>query len=123
MKAKFDSIVTPGLVNGGFRRSARTAVSLPVRVQSKEEAGDFEEISTTQNVSCDGVYFHTRISLYRVGMAVVVTLPYSTETEFYAQFFGTVVRIDSLSDCRFGIAVEFVVLAPKLSNETSNAFG
>ena len=118
MQAKIDRITPPSPVNGGFRRSQRAEVSLPVRVQANGQAGKFEEVSATLNVSCDGVYFHTGISLYRVGMAVVVTLPYSTETEFCAQFFGTVVRIDSLSDCRLGIAVEFVVAAPKLSSET-----
>jgi hypothetical protein len=120
MKANVDWKATTDLVSGGFGRSRRVAVSLPVRVQSNGQAGKFEEVSTTLNVSCDGVYFHTRSSLYRVGMALVVTLPYSTETDLCAQFFGKVLRIDPLSDCRFGIAVELVVVAPKLSNERSN---
>jgi hypothetical protein len=123
MKANVDWIAAPGPVNGGFRRSRRVTVSLPVRVQSTGEAGEFEEVSTTLNISCDGVYFCTGMSLYQVGMALVVTLPYPGETDLCAQFFGKVVRIDSLPDCRFGIAIELLVVAPKLSNARSVPLG
>ena len=42
-------------------------------------------------------------------MALVVTFPYSHATERNVHFFGKVVRIDVLSEGRFGIAIELVM--------------
>ncbi len=91
------------------RRTERVAVSLPVHISSNGEVGKFEEISTTLNASRDGVYFASTIPSYKPGMAVVVTFPYSIATERNVQFFGKVVRIDTFSDGRFGIAIELLV--------------
>jgi hypothetical protein len=91
------------------RRTDRVEVALPLHVCSRDAAGDqFEEVSSTLNACRDGLYFATQKQSYRVGMSLVVTFPYSVATERNVRFFGKVVRIDSLSDGSFGIAVELV---------------
>jgi len=92
------------------RRTERVPVSLPVHVSSSDGSIDkFEESSTTLNASRDGLYFSTDIQIYKVGMALVVTFPYSHAPERNVHFFSKVVRIDALSKGRFGIAVELVM--------------
>jgi PilZ domain len=92
------------------RRTERVPVSLPVHVSSSDGSiNKFEEISTTLNASRDGLYFSTDIQIYKVGMALVVTFPYSHAPERNVHFFSKVVRIDALSKGRFGIAVELVM--------------
>lgn len=91
------------------RRTDRVEVALPVQVCSRDAAGDkFEELSSTLNACRDGLYFATQRPSYKVGMTLVVTFPYSVATDRTVRFFGKVVRIDSLSDGRLGIAVELV---------------
>lgn len=92
------------------RRTERVEVSLPVRVCSSEsDAEKFEEVSTTLNASRDGLYFASKAPIYKAGMSLVVSFPYSHATERNVYFLGKVVRIDPLSDGRFGIAVELVM--------------
>ncbi len=91
------------------RRTDRVEVALPLHVCSRDAAGhQFEEVSSTLNACRDGLYFATQKQSYQVGMSLVVTFPYSAATERNVRFFGKVVRIDSLSDGSFGIAVELV---------------
>jgi len=92
------------------RRTERVDVSLPVQVSSSEsEAAKFEEVSTTLNASRDGLYFATEVQSYKVGMSLVVGFPYSHAAERTVYFLGKVVRIDPLSEGRFGIAVDLVM--------------
>jgi PilZ domain len=92
------------------RRTERVPVSLPVHVSSSDGSIDkFEEVSTTLNASRDGLYFSTDIQIYKVGMALIVTFPFSHAPERNVHFFSKVVRIDALSEGRFGIAVELVM--------------
>jgi hypothetical protein len=91
------------------RRTDRVEVALPLHVCSRDAAGEqFEEVSSTVNACRDGLYFATQKQSYQVGMSLVVTFPYSAATERNVRFFSKVVRIDSLSDGSFGIAVELV---------------
>jgi PilZ domain len=91
------------------RRTERVDVSLPVRVCfSNGMAGQFEEVSSTLNASRDGLYFSTRDQVYKVGMSLVVTFPFSSAPERNVHFFAKVVRIDLLPDGSSGIAVELV---------------
>lgn len=92
------------------RRTERVEVSLPVRVRSSEGAADrFEEVSSTLNASRDGLYFATKAQSYKAGMSLLVTFPFSHAPERNVHFFGKVVRIDSLPDGSFGIAVELMM--------------
>jgi hypothetical protein len=92
------------------RRTERVDVSMPLRVCSSEsDADQFEEVSTTLNASRDGLYFASKVPRYKAGMSLVVSFPYSHATERNVYFLGKVVRIDALSDGRFGIAVELVM--------------
>ena len=92
------------------RRTERVPVSLPVHVCSSDGSIDkFEEVSTTLNASRDGLYFSSDIQIYKVGMALVVTFPYSHAPERNVHFFSKVVRIDVLPEGHFGIAVELVM--------------
>ena len=92
------------------RRTERVPVSLPVHVCSSDGSIDkFEEVSTTLNASRDGLYFSTDIQIYKVGMPLLVTFPYSHAPERNVHFFSKVVRIDVLPEGHFGIAVELVM--------------
>lgn len=92
------------------RRTERVDVSLPVQVSSSEsEAAQFEEVSTTLNASRDGLYFASEVPSYKVGMSLVVGFPYSHAAERTVYFLAKVVRIDPLSEGRFGIAVDLVM--------------
>lgn len=92
------------------RRTERVPVSLPVHVSSSDGAIDkFEEVSTTLNASRDGLYFSSDTQSYKVGMALVVTFPYSLAPERNVHFFSKIVRIDTLPEGRVGIAVELVM--------------
>ena len=92
------------------RRTERVPVSLPVHVRSSDGSIDkFEEISTTLNASRDGLYFSSDSQIYKVGMPLVVTFPYSHAPERNVHFFSKVVRIDVLPEGHFGVAVELVM--------------
>jgi hypothetical protein len=84
---------------------AKLARKLRVRPSDAYE-DDFAEVATSVNVSKRGVYFHSVLPGYRVGLRLFVTYPYigpndPMKTEWVAE----VVRIDSLSGNKRGIAI------------------
>ncbi|MBV9885916.1 MAG: hypothetical protein JO119_05150 [Acidobacteria bacterium] len=61
------------------------------------------------NVSKHGVYFHTHVPHYRVGMRLFITYPYSMTNEpLKSEFLGDVVRVEKLADSPFGIAIRLL---------------
>jgi hypothetical protein len=89
------------------RANPRAKVSRKLRIRPSDfYADNFEEIATSANVSKRGVYFHTTLKYYRVGMSLFVTYPFtSIDDPIKSDYFAEVVRIDELPDGKRGIAI------------------
>ena len=78
--------------------------------------GAFEEIGETTNVSQDGVYFVTQQGAYRVGMGLLVMVPYhSPNSPQNYEYLGQVARVDDLQNGQKGVAVKFLPSTKKRS--------
>jgi len=101
------------------RKSRRVKMAKPVRVRPSEPRDDhFEDVPISINASKEGLYFHTRKSNYYKGMRVFVTFPYSSPHDpMNCEYVGEVVRVETLANGRFGVALHL-----KLSmNYSSNS--
>ncbi len=91
------------------RRWPRIQITQPVRLRSADPSVALEEISSTVDVSREGIYFLTRLDSYRVGMQLRVVFPYiaerppSPDEEHPAE----VVRVKSLPNGVCGVALRF----------------
>lgn len=93
------------------RRKRRARLSQPVRVRPSEPVeNDFDEVRATTNISRDGIYFVSKQTTYYKGLRVFVTFPYHPNSgDLSLEYIGQVVRIDSLGDDRFGVAVQLLM--------------
>ena len=92
------------------RRSRRIKIGQPLKIRpSDPKEAQFEETNVTANVSRDGIYFVSRMRSYREGMRLFVGVPHHLPSELQdREYLGQVVRVDTLLDDRFGIAVQFL---------------
>lgn len=92
------------------RRRGRARLDTLVRLRPSEPISDhFDEIICTQNVSRDGIYFATTNRLYKEGMRLFVTFPYSAHTgAINRDYIGEVRRIDQLDNGNRGVAVHLI---------------
>jgi CheY-like chemotaxis protein len=91
------------------RRKRRALISAPVRVRTIDvTSGGPDEVSTTVDVSRNGILFLTTNVSFHRGMEVAVTFPY-TKTPGVPQSEqpGNVVRVSQLSDGKIAVAVAF----------------
>jgi PilZ domain len=93
------------------RRSRRIKMSRPVRVRPSEPRDDhFEDLITSINASKEGIYFHSRRVGYYKGMRVFVTFPYTSGHDpMNSDYVAEVVRVETLPNGKFGIAVDLKV--------------
>jgi len=63
------------------------------------------EYCTTFNVSKHGLYFATTSGHYELGMNVYVTADYQPGSPMNHSATGAVVRVDTLADGKWGIAI------------------
>jgi len=89
------------------RRSRRAKIAKPLRVRPSEPRDEhFEDLPISVNASKEGIYFHTRRSGYYKGMRVFVTFPFSSAHDpMNCEYVGEVVRVESLPNGRFGVAL------------------
>ena len=89
------------------RHSRRVKLAQTLRVRPSAPAGhDFTELVTSRNATRHGVYFHTHRTDYRKGMRLFVTFPFTFENDpVKTDYLAEVVRVDRLSEYRFGIAI------------------
>ena len=89
------------------RANPRAKLTRKLRIRPSDFcAENFEEIAASVNVSKRGVYFHTTLKYYRVGMCLFVTYPFtSIDDPIKSDYFAEVVRIDELADGKRGIAI------------------
>lgn len=93
------------------RISPRAKVSRMLRVRPSDPGAEhFQELPVTVNVSKGGLYFHTHLSTYRVGMRLFVTYPFTFASDpMKSEYLAEVMRVDQLADSRFGIAVRLMM--------------
>lgn len=93
------------------RRSRRAKIAKPLRVRPSEPRDEhFEDLPVSINASKDGIYFQTRRDDYYKGMRVFITFPFtSAHDPMNCEYVAEVVRIDSLPNNRFGIAVHLAM--------------
>jgi hypothetical protein len=90
-----------------LRRARRAKLARPIRVRPSEPRDDhFEDLSNSVNASKHGIYFISKRSTYYKGMRVFVTFPYSPNDPMSSDYLAEVVRIDSLPNNKFGVAVD-----------------
>jgi hypothetical protein len=101
-----------------LRRARRAKLARPMRVRPSEPRDDhFEDLPTSVNASKHGIYFVTRRSNYYKGMRVFVTFPYtSAHDPMTSEYLAEVVRIDTLPNSKFGIAVDLKMTVNMSSN-------
>jgi hypothetical protein len=90
-----------------IRRGRRAKLVRPMRVRPSEPRDDhFEDLPNSANASKHGIYFVSKYSTYYKGMRVFVTFPYSAHDPMSSEYLAEVVRIDTLPNNKFGIAVD-----------------
>jgi PilZ domain len=89
------------------RGNRRAKIAKPLRVRPSEPRDDhFEDLPISVNASKDGIYFVTRRQNYYKGMRVFVTFPFSSAHDpMNCEYVAEVVRVESLPNGRFGIAL------------------
>ncbi len=66
------------------------------------------EVAKVKNFTRDGLYFTTRLKHYFVGMKLLVTFPFCRQAPALRDFLGSVVRIETLADGTFGVALRLI---------------
>jgi len=89
------------------RRFRRAKISKPLRVRPSEPRDEhFEDLPVSINASKEGIYFQTRRTNYYKGMRVFVTFPFtSAHDPMNCEYVAEVVRVESLANGRFGVAL------------------
>jgi hypothetical protein len=89
------------------RHSRRAKIVKPLRVRPSEPRDDhFEDLPVSVNASKEGIYFVSRLSSYYPGMRVFVTFPFSSPHDpMNCEYVAQVLRVEKLSNGKFGIAV------------------
>jgi len=99
-----------GFVERRRRRRAKITAQLHVRATKAPEP--FEEVCMTVDVSRDGLLFTANKQGYRVGQALNVTFPYSTDAGAMNQAQpAEVVRVTEAPGGKFHVAVQFQAAA------------
>ena len=92
------------------RRRDRHKLRAVIRVRpSVPQDIHFEEIVLTTNVCRDGIYFFTRSNLYRKGLRLFITFPYSNAPgAINKDYLGEVSRVHPLTSGDYGIAIQLL---------------
>jgi hypothetical protein len=101
----------PSAKGSDNRTSNRAKLSRKLRIRPSEaELGHFEDLTNTVNVSKKGLYFHTRLPNYRVGIRLFVVYPFTYDNDpMKSEYLAEVVRVDVLGENQFGVAVRLIV--------------
>jgi len=93
------------------RRSRRAKIAKPLRVRPSEPRDEhFEDLPTSINASKEGIYFQTRRENYYKGMRVFVTFPFTSHHDpMNCEYVAEVVRVESLPNNRFGVALHLLM--------------
>ncbi len=106
------SRTTPKVVTASERRrSRRCKIKQMVRVRpSNPELEHFEEVCGTTSMSRSGVYFHTQLPAYELGMRLFVTIPYTDDPAALSrEYLAEVVRLDTLDEESIGVGLKLLM--------------
>ena len=77
---------------------------------SNPETDEFEDVRGTLSVSRSGVYFHTNLDTYELGMRLFVTLPYSQDpTATNREYLAEVARVLPLVTGMYGVGIKLLM--------------
>jgi CheY-like chemotaxis protein len=95
------------------RKKRRALISAPIRIRGVDVTSDApDEISTTVDVSRNGILFVTTNIGFHRGMDVAVTFPYTKAPGVpQSEQPGSVVRVSDLSNGQIAVAVAFGIAA------------
>ena len=93
------------------RTSRRCKITQVLRVRpSNPETDHFDDVRGTLSVSRSGVYFHSLLPGYEVGMRLFITLPYSEDpTSINREYLAEVTRIEPLVTGMNGVGIKFLM--------------
>jgi hypothetical protein len=108
ISSKPGSLTTTEAPTAEHRRARRAKMARPMRVRPSEPRDDhFEDLPSSVNASKHGIYFVSKRTGYYKGMRVFVTFPYtSAHDPMNCEYLAEVVRIDTLPNGKFGVAVD-----------------
>jgi hypothetical protein len=93
------------------RINPRAKISRMLRVRPSDgDAEHFEELPVSTNVSKNGIYFHTNLPNYQVGLRLFVTYPFTFVNDpMKSEYLAEVIRVEQLADGRFGVAIRLLM--------------
>ncbi len=93
------------------RGSRRCKITQVLRARPSNPAvTHFEDVRGTLSVSRHGIYFHTDLPNYELGMRLFVTLPYSEDpTAINRDYLAEVARVEPLVTGHFGIGLKLLM--------------
>jgi hypothetical protein len=91
------------------RREPRARMSLRLRICISDSVPP-AEICTAHNLSKSGVYFVTPSTHYLQGMKVCVIRNFDPDDQMSVEELGQIVRVDSLSGDRKGVAIQILAV-------------
>lgn len=105
----------PGTVRGRNdaerRTSRRCKITQVMRIRpSDPERDHFEDLRGTVSVSRTGVYFHTDLKDYELGLRLFITVPYSNDpTSVGREYLAEVVRLERLVTGSIGVGLKLLM--------------
>jgi len=97
------------------RRAARASVLIPVRLRPvRFDDGNFEDVTSTTNISRGCLNVMTWRDSYYAGMRVLVSYPFTSSSKGTGwEYLAEIVRLTQLPDGRFQVALklQFVMQA------------
>jgi len=116
----------PAGVPGDRRKRRRALTSVSIRVRAVRAPIDLQEgpdeVSTTLDVSRNGVLFVSSLATFVAGMEVAVTFPYTKAPQVaLAEQHGRVVRVTKLPDGRRSVAVALSVTGGNALDTTAGS--
>ena len=119
--SKSGGMSTTEATSAEHRRARRAKMARPMRVRPSEPRDDhFEDLPNSVNASKHGIYFVSKRTSYYKGMRVFVTFPYtSAHDPMNSEYLAEVVRIDTLPNGKFGVAVDLKMSVNMSSNSKS----
>ena len=93
------------------RANRRCKITQVLRVRPSDPASDhFEDVRGTLSVSRSGVYYHSNLKTYEVGMRLFVTLPFSEDpTAINREYLAEVARVEPLLTGNYGIGIKLLM--------------
>jgi hypothetical protein len=93
------------------RLNRRARMCRMLRVRPSDPADEhFEDLPVSQNISKQGIFFHSPRSDYYKGMRLFITFPFTfAQDPMAVDYLAEVVRVEKFPDNRVGVAVRLLM--------------